>query len=169
MKLQLLFAGALIITGVVLLGCGGGPPPPPAPSALLAKPLPKIERRALDGSSVSTSEAQGRVIVVKFFAKYCEPCKQSLPAAERLRQQSPEVLFIGIAEDEFRADVEEMIATYKLGFPVIHDRGNVLAGRFRVSELPRTFVSGRDGKVFWVADERHSEADLRRAIAAAGN
>jgi len=101
---------------------------------------------------------------VKFFAKYCEPCKKTLPAAQRLHEQNGDITFIGIAEDEYQADVEEMVHAFKLTFPIIHDRGNVLAGRFRVNVLPATFVADATGKVRWVGGEDQTEADLEAAI-----
>lgn len=160
-----LLAGLTI--GMSAAGCGAGAPPPSAPSAILGKAMPDFKRRTVDGSSVDTQALRGKVVVVKFFAKYCQPCKKTLPAAERIHQQEADVAFIGVAEDEYRADVDEMIATYNLTFPIVHDRGNVLAGRFRVSEMPVAFVADGSGNIRWVAGEMHSEGDLERAIAAA--
>lgn len=153
----------LLLLSVFATSCGVAPPPPSAPNALLEKPLPKFKRRTLAGSSIHTEP--GQVVVVKFFAKYCEPCKKTLPVAERLHQENADVRFIGIAEDEYRADVDEMIQTYSLTFPIVHDRGNVLAGRFRVSEMPITFVADATGAIRWVGGEGQKEEDLAAAIA----
>jgi len=130
---------------------------------MLEKELPEFQRRTMAGNELSTKDA-GVVVVVKFFAKYCEPCKKTLPEAQRLHSEQPDVLFIGIAEDEFQADVQEMIDTYALSFPVVHDRGNILAGRFRVQELPITFVTDTSGRIRWVGDGATSESGLEAAI-----
>jgi cytochrome c biogenesis protein CcmG/thiol:disulfide interchange protein DsbE len=149
---------------VLLLGCGGASgPPPSSPSPLLGAALPKFERRTINSAKVS-SAAGGQVVVVKFFAKYCEPCKKTLPAAERLHRDRPGVLFLGVAEDEYQADAQEMIDLYQLTFPVVHDRGNVLAGRFRVQDLPITFVADKAGVIRWVGGGTTTEADLESAI-----
>jgi cytochrome c biogenesis protein CcmG/thiol:disulfide interchange protein DsbE len=145
-----------------LAACGGGALPPSAQSPLLEKPMPTIQRRAIDGRSVDTA---GRgPIVVKFFAKYCEPCKKTLPAAERLSHEHPNVAFLGVALDEYEADVQEMVKSYGLTFPIIHDRANALAGRFRVDELPRTFVVDKAGTVRWVGGSKQTESDLEAAV-----
>jgi thiol-disulfide isomerase/thioredoxin len=138
--------------------------PPSAPSSILDKPLPGFARRAIGGEAVSTREPSGHVVVVKFFAKYCAPCKKTLPAAQKLHESDADLMFIGIAEDEKRADIDEMVATYGLSFPVIHDRDNLLAGRFRVSVLPATFVADGRGRIRWVGGEKQSESDLAAAI-----
>jgi peroxiredoxin len=159
-----LLLGLLSASAFPALACGPAAPPPSAPSSILEAPLPPFSRRAVDGKQVSTREPSGKVVVVKFFAKYCEPCKKTLPAAQKLHANDAELMFIGIAEDEKRADIDEMISTYGLSFPVIHDRDNLLAGRFRVSVLPATFVADTQGRIRWVGGEKQTESDLASAI-----
>lgn len=158
---RLLLALALVFAA----GCGPSTPPASAPSPILERELPTFKRPTVNAGSIDSSE-RGRVVVVKFFAKYCKPCMKTLPAAQRLSQEYADVVFIGIAEDEYQADVEELINSFGLSFPIIHDRGNVLAGRFRVDELPATFVADARGTVRWVAGpETTDESDLEAAIA----
>lgn len=157
---------AVLCAVVVLCACGLGPPPPSAPTVLLNKTLPHFKRRTVAGNSINTREQSGKVVVVKFFAKYCEPCQYTLPAAEKMHKNNPNVTLIGVALDEYRAQVNEMIAAYGLTFPIVHDKGNILSGRFRVSELPATFVAGPDGTIQWYAGENQDKNDLLRAIEA---
>ncbi len=160
MRLALLFA--LVVS---LLGCGPAQPPASAESAMLDKPLPKLSGRTVAGKKVAKDALANKIVVVKFFAKYCKPCKKTLPEAQRLHESNDDVMFIGVAEDEFQADVQEMISTYGLTFPVIHDRANIVAGRFRVDQLPATFVADAGGNVRWVGTSSQSEGDLEAAIA----
>lgn len=97
-------------------------------------------------------------MVVKFFASYCEPCTRTLPDAERLKKARPDVLVLGINEDEYQQTARDLVSEYGLTFPVIHDTDNVLAGRFRVRDMPVTFVLDREGKVRWVADTEAGHA-----------
>lgn len=167
MKLALSPTGILLGALLALTAACGGPPPPSAPSALLAQTLPDFRRPTLDGPTVDTKAARGQVVVVKFFAKYCEPCKRTLPAAEALHRENPDVLFIGVAEDERASDVREVVSAYGLSFPVVHDVGNVLSGRYRVTDMPMTFVARASGEVLWVGGPENTEAGLPLAIAAA--
>jgi peroxiredoxin len=134
---------------------------------LLEQPLPAFQRPTVGGGSVNTHAPAGRVVVVKFFAKYCQPCVRTLPEVERVHRAHVDVLFIGIAEDAHPRDVQEMIDRFGLSFPVIHDAGNQLAARFLVRQLPKTFVVDASGRVRWVGGERQTEDDLRDAIAVA--
>ncbi len=121
---------------------------------------------ALDGTTVDTAALRGRPLVIKFFAEYCAPCWRSLPEAERLHRAQGGITIVGVSEDESEAAAHRVRARLGLSFPIVHDRGHGLGGRFRVTALPMTFVMDRQGIVRWVAEER--EHDLERAIAAAG-
>jgi thiol-disulfide isomerase/thioredoxin len=109
----------------------------------------------------------GKPLVVKFFADYCEPCKTSLPAAERVHHAHPEVVFLGIDEDERAETAAEVVRRFGLTFAVVHDEDNVLAGRFRVRSMPTTFVADAAGVIRWIGDERQTEEELTRAVDAA--
>jgi thiol-disulfide isomerase/thioredoxin len=162
---------SLAALALSLSGCGGGAAaqmPPSAPSPLSGKALPDFQRRSIDGAKIDTKGLRGKVVVVKFFAKYCEPCKKTLPAAEALAKDRADIAFIGVAEDERESDVREVVGTYGLTFPIVHDRGNVLSGRYRVSEMPVTFVADAQGVVRWVGGPGQSEDDLSKAVTAAG-
>jgi cytochrome c biogenesis protein CcmG, thiol:disulfide interchange protein DsbE len=109
---------------------------------------------------VDTKALGDRVVVVKFFAEYCQPCKKTLPAAERVHRAHPEAAFIGVSEDEYNSQARKLVESYGLTFPVVHDEGNGLAGRFRVSDLPVTFVTDSSGTVRWVGGPDQGEGDL---------
>jgi cytochrome c biogenesis protein CcmG/thiol:disulfide interchange protein DsbE len=138
--------------------------PASAPSPLLARAMPDFRRVALDGTIVDTARLRGRLLVIKFFADYCQPCRRSLPEAEQLHRAHGEIAFLGVSEDESEAAAARVRSRFGLSFPIVHDRGQGLSGRFRVTALPMTFVIDRQGIVRWVTDER--EQGLRSAIAA---
>lgn len=131
--------------------CSAAPPPPADTThPLYGKPLPTFERPALDGTKIATGELAGRTVVVEVFASYCEPCKRTLPKAAAFAKARPDVVVIGIGEDESESDVRRMAESHGVAFPVIHDRGNVLAGRLRVRELPALLVADKTGVIQWI-------------------
>jgi thiol-disulfide isomerase/thioredoxin len=103
------------------------------------------------------------VTIVKFVAKYCAPCQHSLPALERLHHEHPELVVVAVAEDESEDDAIGIVSTHHLTFPVIHDSGHILGGRYRVTDLPVTFVVDRAGVVAWVGGPEKSDGDIRAA------
>jgi peroxiredoxin len=104
--------------------------------------------------------------VVDFFADYCKPCQRKLPAMEALHRAHPELAIVGVSLDESADAARRSIGRHHLTFPVVHDAGNVLAGRFRVTELPYGFVVDITGKVRYAAGPFHPEDALERAALA---
>jgi len=144
-------------------GCGSpsSKPPPSAPSPLLSKTTPDFARAALDGSRVETASLRGRVMLIDFFAEHCVPCVKSLPAIEALHRAEPHLAVVGVSEDDDAEGARRMVARHGLTFPVVHDPEHALAGRYRVVELPATFVVDARGVVRWrgaVEDEAQARA-----------
>ncbi len=160
--------------GGVLVGCAGGgdggPLPPSSPSPKLGEPMPKIDKRSIAGEQVDSSQMAGKVVVVEFFAEYCQPCQKTLPAVQKLSQKMPDVVFVGVSIDGYESPARAMAQKHGVTFPVIHDKGS-LRGRYRVTDLPSTFVVDTTGKVFWVrvGGNGYTESELTKAIAAARN
>jgi len=155
---------ALALAVPLLAGCATSLPPS-APSALLGKALPEFRRPTLAHGDVDATRFRGRPVVVKFFAEYCEPCKRTLGTAQRLAVEHPEVHFVGVSEDEYQATAERVVKHHGLTFPIVLDRGHVLQGRFRVREMPVTFVADSNGIVRWVGGPAQTEDELADAIA----
>ncbi len=145
---------------------GDSTAPTSSPSPLLGQPAPAIDGRALDGNALDSAALRGKPIVVEFFAEYCAPCRESLPAVVRVHaRQQGDVAFIGISLDEYASAAQSMATTYGLAFPVIHDSGK-LRGRFRVNMLPATFVIDAQGNVAWahVGASSDLEKDLQSVL-----
>jgi cytochrome c biogenesis protein CcmG/thiol:disulfide interchange protein DsbE len=128
--------------------------------------VPAFRRPALQGGHFDTGDAAGRTLVVDFFADYCRPCQRTLPALEALHREHPELLIVGVSLDENPGRAQRSIARHGLTFPVVHDAGNVLAGRFRVTDLPFAFLVDGQGRIKWVAGPGQPEDALTRAIIA---
>jgi peroxiredoxin len=136
---------------IALTGCGA-----PASAAshaaagpLVSRPCPEFRRQALDGSVVETGSLRGRVVLVDFFAEHCAPCARSLPSIEALHRAMPDVAVLGVSEDEDATGAGRMVERHGLTFPVVLDEGHALAGRFRVTDIPATFVVDARGVVRW--------------------
>ena len=142
------------------------PPPRSSPSRMLDAALPAFKRPTLQGGTFDTSASSGRVLVVDFFAAYCKPCQRSLPLLETLQRRQPSLRIVGISLDDSPAGAWKMVSRHHLTFPVIHDSGNVLAGRLRVTELPVSFVVDGQGRIRWVGGPDQPEDALARAVAA---
>ena len=167
--------GALALPLVVACAHAPEPPPPSAPTPLLGREVPAFRRPTVQGPVFDTAAARanGRVLVVDFFAAYCRPCQRALPALEALHEARPDVEIVGVSLDDGPEGALAMINRHHLTFPVIHDGEHVLAGRFRVTELPTSFVADARGSVAWSGPaqgaSRSDDALPRAVTAVAGN
>jgi thiol-disulfide isomerase/thioredoxin len=171
LDLDLRYNFKMLRYAIVLLMClgacatAGGPPPATSASPLLSSSPPRLDSRTVAGDRFGAANTQGKVTVVKFFADYCQPCKRSLPELVQLAKENPKVTFLGVSLDEDPALTIQQVQRYGMNFPVIHDAGSVLAGRFRVTHLPMVFVLDGTGKVSWVGGPEQPEDALRRMLA----
>jgi peroxiredoxin len=93
------------------------------------------------GADVALVAVGGQTVLVHFFATWCEPCREELPALNRLTARAKgnvKVLAISVAEVDLR--VRRFIETTPVSFPVLLDRERAVAKAWNVSTLPTTFV-----------------------------
>lgn len=97
-----------------------------------------------DRSAIALNDLRGQIVVVHFFATWCEPCRVELPALRRLaeRDGSLRVLAISVAEPEAR--VRTFLEKMPLNFPVVIDRDRSVSKSWAVSALPTTYILDRE-------------------------
>jgi len=94
-----------------------------------------------DGGEIALDEVRGNVVIVHFFATWCEPCREELPAFDRLigrSESTVKVLAIAVAEPDVR--VQRFVEATSLKLPVLLDRDRAVAMAWEVSTLPTSFV-----------------------------
>ena len=105
----------------------------------------------LDGQPVRLTDYKDKVLVINFWATWCEPCKIEIPAFEDLhsRYHRRGLQIIGINVDEPPSTVKPYARDMKMSYPVLlaRDRQDVLDGLGPNVGLPTTIVIGRDGLV----------------------
>jgi len=82
-----------------------------------------------DGKMVDFSTFQGKVVVIDFFASWCEPCKEIAPQVERIYRQYGQkgVVFVGVSLDVSgnRDAVWRFVERHNILFPVVIDDGRI--------------------------------------------
>ncbi len=98
-----------------------------------------------DGAPVALGSLRGSVVIVHFFATWCESCREELPALNRLIERSrPAVKVLAIAVAD--ASVRRFLQTTPVKFPVLLDRDRAVAKSWQAYSLPTTFVLNADLK-----------------------
>jgi thiol-disulfide isomerase/thioredoxin len=118
-------------------------------AALLAAAAPPLNLADAHGKKHSLSEYRGKVVLVNFWATWCEPCKAELPSIERLRAALAGKGFVVLAVEmdgsaRTSGDTAEEL---KLHFPMLLDRDSNATTAWNVNLLPTTFLITPDGAV----------------------
>ena len=93
-----------------------------------------------------------KLVVMSFFATYCEPCKKEMPELARIyeayKDQGLGVMLVSIDKgDEQKQVIVDLAKTNKVTFPVMHDRFQVVARRYSAERLPYMFMLDGSGTV----------------------
>jgi thiol-disulfide isomerase/thioredoxin len=106
---------------------------------------PTLTFRRPDGTTGSFAELRGKTVLVHFWASWCGPCKQQLPAVRRLHEQfaGRGLVTLGLAVDENETAWQDAAKRLALPWP----QGRVAAGDAGVSGVPTYWLLGPDGKL----------------------
>ncbi len=121
------------------------------------KPTPPLALRDLAGKPVDLHAMQGRVVLVNFWATWCEPCIAEMPSIARLRTKLAgkpfDVLAVNYGESPQK--VEAFLRKEKLDLAVLLDPDEKAADAWGAKGLPMSFLVDARGEVrYWVFGER---------------
>jgi peroxiredoxin len=118
------------------------------------------------GGKVRLTEQRGKVVMINFWATWCPPCLEEMPAMERLYRQQKDAGFtlIAVSVDADPKKVAPFVAQHKLTFPIGLDPRMEMANSYGVRALPSSYIVGRDGRLAalaigprsWDNDAAHS-------------
>ena len=147
-----------------------------AQTALGDARAPDFELRTLDGSSVRLGDHLGKdVVLIDFWATYCQPCLLALPHLDELYRKYKGngfvVLAVSIDEAALGSRVRVEAAKLRLSFPVLLDTETDVVARYNPrSTAPYSVLVGKDGRIlarregYTVSERQALEDEVRRAL-----
>ncbi len=112
-------------------------------------PAPDFSLPRLAGKTLHLSDYRGKVVLLNFWASFCAPCREEMPALERLWQTYRDQGFVVIAVSADRGSIDpvrDFIKTGEYGFPIALDPDGDVRQQYEVMALPTTYLIGRDGR-----------------------
>ena len=130
----------------------------------------------LDGQYLTLKELRGKVVVLEFWATWCQPCHEAMPALKHLAKAmaGEPFVMIGVSADHSREEASHYVDKEALGWPQVWDERGRITQTFGVSSFPTRLLINHDGRIVhresaWNSrtglDDLSSEA--RKALAAA--
>jgi peroxiredoxin len=153
-------------------GGGGADSPSEGKHPLLGSPAPEFNLPAQSGSKrASLDDGDGKVVLVDFWATWCEPCRVSFPHYETLAKKfEGDVVVVGISEDDepdgIKAFAKETGATFALAW----DANKSVAAGYHPESMPTSFIVDRHKLVRYVhggfrpGDEKVIEDQVRELL-----
>jgi peroxiredoxin len=120
----------------------------PAITAEVGAIAPDFSLVTLDGNSVRLSDFHGKPVILNFWATWCAPCREEMPALEEIWQQygAGDVVVLGVDQGESTAVVERFIREkVDTTFPILMDSDHAVGDNYFVRSLPTTFFIDRNG------------------------
>ena len=115
--------------------------------------MPSLAGADVQGKPFDLARLRGRVVVVNFWATWCEPCRDELPSLERLQKSRAgkrlDVITVNFGEQPER--IKAFLDREFVELRVVLDRDKDAAGRWKVGGLPMTFIVDAGGRVRYQA------------------
>ena len=113
-------------------------------------PAPDFTLRNLQGNLEGLANHKDKVIILNFWATWCAPCLEEMPAFEKLyrryRSQGLTVLAVSLDKGDF-SKVQDFVDSNNLTFPVLMDSDGVAEKLYPSFTIPFTYVIDKDGRV----------------------
>ncbi len=140
-------------TGMGGSGKGGASHP------LSRKVAPDVTLELKDGGTFRPKDAQGKVLVLDFWATWCAPCKASFPKVDAIHKKHKDagLMVMGVNEDDERAGVDAFLTDTGATFPIGFDTKGKAAEAYGVDTMPSSFVIDRRGVVRFVHSGYHPD------------
>jgi cytochrome c biogenesis protein CcmG/thiol:disulfide interchange protein DsbE len=120
------------------------------------------------GDTRALADYRGKVVVLNFWASWCEPCKDEAPVLEAShRQLRARGTVLGVTYLDATPDSERFVRRHGLTYPSARDVGGRLAKKYGIKALPETFVLDRRGRIVAISRGVVSKRFLDGAIAKA--
>jgi thiol-disulfide isomerase/thioredoxin len=152
LRKRLLFLG---LAAVGLVGCNQHPTSPPQPrekviaAGEIGSRLPDFSVKDLQGREFSSADLHGKVVIIDFWATWCQPCKKEMPGYQKLldRYGSRGFAVIGFKFDTMMDMEDPVLFAKKIGvrYPLAVADDDLKQKFGGVEGLPTTMLYDRQG------------------------
>lgn len=112
--------------------------------------IPPFSIQDIQGQEITLAKFGGKVVILNFWASWCDPCIAEFPSLMRLVDHfKGDVVLLAVSADYERKDIDTFLKAFKVQNPNVYvawDKDFALAKQFGTYKLPESFIIGRDGK-----------------------
>ena len=131
---------------------------------VVGKTAPDFRGSALDGADVALEDLRGKVVLLDFWASWCQPCRRELPSLEKLHHEFADsgLAVVGINVGEEPSAVKRFLSEIPVSYPLVPmEETSELIAKLSVSSYPTIVLIDREGKIASYEVGERDEAALR--------
>ena len=140
----------------------------------MGTPAPSFDLPVFGNSQkhMALADLQGKVVLLDFWASWCEPCRHSFPWLNAMQAKYAErgLVIIAVNVDRERAAAERFLRETPATFRIVYDPAGALAARYEVPGMPSSYVIDAKGDIvgthigFRNALRAEREAELQKLL-----
>lgn len=138
----------------------------PASTTIVGREAPDFTLQNTSGKAVHLVDLRGKVVLVDFWATWCQPCRALMPHLQKMHEElsSKGLVILGLDIGEEADDVSEFMRNESYTFPVLLGAEPDVSSKYYVEGYPTTFVIDRNGRIIFRAFAEDSSAELRKVV-----
>ena len=108
---------------------------------------PNFTLKNLAGEEVSLKDYRGKKVMLNFWATWCPPCKEEMPAMEQFYQEKSKDVEILAVNLDPQNDVKAFVKDNEITFPILLDQDGSIQQTYSILSIPTTFIIDEQGLV----------------------
>ena len=163
----IVLVAVLALVALLAYGLASNKTNEPPASTLINKVAPTPSLPTLDGPGKSSLAAyRGKVVVLNYWASWCDPCRQEAPLLARLQQriQARGGTVLGVDVLDVAGDARAFAQKYNLTYPILRDGSGSSQTAYGILAYPESFVINRDGRIAAARRGVVDDAFMRKSV-----
>lgn len=127
-----------------------------------------FELPTLDGSPLDLHSQRGKVVILNFWASWCQPCMEEAPHLQGFYEkntQDVEILAVNVTTKDTVKDARSFVENFQLTFPILLDEDGSVSTMYGAFTFPTTVILNREGVIIKQIAGPVDEAYLEKLVA----